>query len=473
MLKLLVNDSQSYWDVTLQHALITYNTTLHSQLGMSPADFIVCKAHECDHKLPVAAEVVKTWNEGHIKYEPYQIGQKVLHKITRIGHQVKYKLQSRYSGPYIICKVQSNGVSYVLEHCISGERKKAHHTQVRPWYEPPEYLQRYFDAWGEDESKVMEREEVTSSSSEGMGGMIGDSIDSTKDMGETESTATSSLSISEQSDESDDERTDRVWLEEDKQNSGLCGNISGRDSDTSQQIKVAKKKYCKSRLSKSLPVRKLGITKDLAHLHCSEVITSMDDGIVEEMYVKMNMDYNNYRLAFQDLDWDMSEPEWEREIKEHEIKENKMSTPIGPLKEHKKKSESGFSGFHTVEIEFIDWVDQSLFVQEELVNKVIQSVEEDKQERWDRTSGEASEFGGFENEIGEEQNMIKLQVLQKLKDQLKHVRRSISGYVSNDSKERQLWRTRCGNTDMNSEALDSEVSDILYPLTAGRSGRKK
>ena len=60
LLKSLVNDSQTDWDVTLHHALITYNTTLHSQLSMSPADFIMCKAHECDHNLPVAAEVVKT-----------------------------------------------------------------------------------------------------------------------------------------------------------------------------------------------------------------------------------------------------------------------------------------------------------------------------------------------------------------------------------------------------------------------------
>ena len=46
-----------------------------------------------------------------------------------------------------------------------------------------------------------------------------------------------------------------------------------------------------------------------------------------------------------------------------------------------------------------------------------------------------SELGGFENEIGKEQPMIKHQVLQKLKDQLKCLRRSISGYVSIDSRE--------------------------------------
>ena len=98
-------------------------------------------------------------------------------------------------------------------------------------------------------------------------------------------------------------------MKEEKQNSGPSRIISEHGSDTSHQIKAAKENYCKSRLSKSLPVRKLEITKDLAQLHSSEVIISMDDGIVEEMYVKMNMDYNNHRLAFQELDWNMSEPE--------------------------------------------------------------------------------------------------------------------------------------------------------------------
>ena len=52
-------DSQSWYD-HLPKAVMVYNSTLHAELGMSPSDFLLAKAHQCMGN-PMVAAVTEPW----------------------------------------------------------------------------------------------------------------------------------------------------------------------------------------------------------------------------------------------------------------------------------------------------------------------------------------------------------------------------------------------------------------------------
>lgn len=89
--------------------------------------------------MPVPADSIQLWKDSHPNFQSFEIGQKVIQKIPRIGNKLVDKLERKYSGPYTISKVQSNGVSYEITDA-NGNTFKVHHQQLRLWREIPQYL---------------------------------------------------------------------------------------------------------------------------------------------------------------------------------------------------------------------------------------------------------------------------------------------------------------------------------------------
>lgn len=165
LLKGLVNNNPLTWDKELPTALVIYNSTKHSRLGISPSHFLLTKSHDIDNPLPVDADTLETWKEGHPKFTPYKLGEKVAYKINKIGHQLKYKLGGKYLGPFEIIKIQPNGVTYEIRNSKDSDNiTKVHHKQIKPWKEPPSYLKRHLEVNDGSEPEVSTKDGSSSGS---------------------------------------------------------------------------------------------------------------------------------------------------------------------------------------------------------------------------------------------------------------------------------------------------------------------
>ena len=85
------------------------------------------------------------WKPGHPRFAPFEINQKVVLRVAKVGNRLGYKFQERCKGHYKVRKVQPNGVTYEIENCTSAEVVRAHHKQLRQWKDPPEYLKPFID----------------------------------------------------------------------------------------------------------------------------------------------------------------------------------------------------------------------------------------------------------------------------------------------------------------------------------------
>ena len=147
LLKGIVSKS-SEWDTALPKTVIIYNSTIHSQTGMSPSDRLLKDAHKMENNLPIKESTASVWEAGHPKFSPYETGQKVLKQIQRTGNLLKNKLEPRFEGPYHIIKVQPNKLTYVIvkELGSSTQRElKVHYKQIKLFAEIPEYLRDYIN----------------------------------------------------------------------------------------------------------------------------------------------------------------------------------------------------------------------------------------------------------------------------------------------------------------------------------------
>ena len=141
----------THWDKHITQVLITYNNTHHSSIDSSPSQFILKKQHLTRDPLPVDAEAMNTWKEGHINFKSFTVGQKVAYKIQVIGNQAKDKLKQKYIGPCEVTKIQSNKVTYEI---LMPDRtvRKVHHRQLKEWFELPAYLRTYTGLLKDDET---------------------------------------------------------------------------------------------------------------------------------------------------------------------------------------------------------------------------------------------------------------------------------------------------------------------------------
>lgn len=137
-LKGTVQENPKDWDVAMAKAVIIYNNTWHAVIRETPVNCILAKSHNIDDTVPIDAAVVDTWKEAHPNFHSFAVGQRVAMKINRIGNQLKWKLDRKFTGPWTVSKIQSNGVSYEVS---DGDKTvKAHHRQLKPWFDLPDYL---------------------------------------------------------------------------------------------------------------------------------------------------------------------------------------------------------------------------------------------------------------------------------------------------------------------------------------------
>jgi hypothetical protein len=137
-----LTDKQSNWDQYLTQAIITYNNTLHSELNLSPSSFLLNKSH-CCNSLPLldVNKIQQYWKTGHNKYSPFEIGQEVLMKIPTKGNLTIDKLSVKYKGPFLVEKVNSNNVTYILTNPkVTNSVIRAHHSDLYPYKTVPFYL---------------------------------------------------------------------------------------------------------------------------------------------------------------------------------------------------------------------------------------------------------------------------------------------------------------------------------------------
>ena len=128
----------SSWDEYVAKAVVIYNATYHSEIRMSPRDYLLTKAHSHNCTPPVATQ--QWMGDTHTKVVSFRKGQKVLRKVVMKGRLLQDKLGARFEGPFFIKKVNENKVTYIISDCETEKETRAHHSQLRPYHEPPAYL---------------------------------------------------------------------------------------------------------------------------------------------------------------------------------------------------------------------------------------------------------------------------------------------------------------------------------------------
>lgn len=106
------------WDVELGKAVMSYNHTKYSELGQSPSEFLLFRAHPIVSTPVVPSSDCVFWKTGSSNFNRYVLGQLVRKKIVYKGRCVSDKLKPRYDGHYSVVTVNGNGVEFGV--CLIG-----------------------------------------------------------------------------------------------------------------------------------------------------------------------------------------------------------------------------------------------------------------------------------------------------------------------------------------------------------------
>ena len=132
--------SREKWTSWLTRAVMIYNTTYHVALEKSPAEFLLQQSHAMVSSPILSTEERAKWREGNPSFGTFKVGQKVLKRNVITGNDTTNKFKERFSGPYAVTKVNSNGVTYQVQNCGTQVEIRAHHGQLKRYVEPPKYL---------------------------------------------------------------------------------------------------------------------------------------------------------------------------------------------------------------------------------------------------------------------------------------------------------------------------------------------
>lgn len=128
------------WDVNLSKAVITYNNTLHSEIQMSPSDFLLTRSHVINNSHSSAIkDLTSNWKIGNPKFQPYKPDDLVLLKLQHKGFLNVNKLLPKFRGPFKIIKSNDNNVTYQILDDKSNVIK-VHYSQLKPYKIQPDYL---------------------------------------------------------------------------------------------------------------------------------------------------------------------------------------------------------------------------------------------------------------------------------------------------------------------------------------------
>ena len=194
------------WDENISNVVINYNNMKHSETNTSPSLCILTQQHDMKLKFPVDKEILQTWKLGHPNFCSYKVNQKVLKKVRRVGNLVRNKLEPRYEGPYIIKKVQSNGLSYEICKDDDETITKVNHRDLKTWYDVPKYLGKHLNEIQPEEPPADEDSWVTKNAGRGM--LLLSSSDSEDCSSGSDSESTSSDQLSDSSEGSSSDYSD-------------------------------------------------------------------------------------------------------------------------------------------------------------------------------------------------------------------------------------------------------------------------
>ena len=135
-----LSEHPSSWRDHLPTAVRVYNGTTHNETKMSPTRYIMTKEHTMEDIPIVTPGQRMLWEEGHPQYTPFKEGQSVLSRIFRSGRLNINKLKDKYDGPFRVVVAHQNKVTYILKDESSGQTFKVHHSQLKPWRNPPKYI---------------------------------------------------------------------------------------------------------------------------------------------------------------------------------------------------------------------------------------------------------------------------------------------------------------------------------------------
>src|SRR5678816_3631754 len=138
----MMSERENDWDYWLGKVLWAYKLTVHRATGMSPCMYVLNFEKFVKPRLGLPEGDRDVWRKGSLKFASFKVGDKVLKEVIEKGRLNVSKMREKFEGPYVVKRVMSNGVSYVLEGENDGGMKefRAHQVQLRPWREPPGYL---------------------------------------------------------------------------------------------------------------------------------------------------------------------------------------------------------------------------------------------------------------------------------------------------------------------------------------------
>jgi len=103
LLRSLTNKPGS-WDEYLPQTIISYNNTMHVELKMAPAAFLLGLSHEIISVPFIDAKKLNShWQVGNHKFKPFKLKQEVLLKIHPKGNLNVNKLTEKYQGTLYYC----------------------------------------------------------------------------------------------------------------------------------------------------------------------------------------------------------------------------------------------------------------------------------------------------------------------------------------------------------------------------------
>ena len=503
LLKGIVSSSPLTWDKELGKAVVLYNNTLHTKLGTTPSKFILQNSFKSINNLPLNADIIATWKEGHPHFSPFRLHQKVVRKVNRVGNRLSHKLKQKYEGPYEVVKVQSNGVSYEIRDLQINKIIKVHHTQLKAWKEPPNYLKKYMDELKGEGSDIEEAEEELQSTL--LGGFDSSSgsesesfcgfedgnqrannelsctpSDSSRSVsgsysGESQSEISSCLTKEESEDDVQEEIIHVEGSEIDRHSGNSeDGNDGNRQNiDTQQPRETCQKSNSMlaalieddSKVKKQVTFKENSKQIPLIDLHCSERINYEEIEVLNHREEKISSNERNCSSI--------------KSIDSHlpELNNNKISTPykeinhnsglkwsISALEENPIDEEVDSKERASIEKEItvFDWLQNTLTLQEEIIAELIESqqkevsIEEKSRKNQPNLQvdqqalpavevlGNEESFSGFgENISAKQKTSAKIQALQLMKQQLGSIRQSNEDFrFGGNEIIRQIWKNR-------------------------------
>lgn len=467
LLKGITADNPGDWDNKISRVLVMYNNTYHSQIGCSPAQFILRKSHDSTSAVPVNVETVNSWREGHAKFCSFTVGQKVAHKINRVGNLSRDKLAPKFEGPFLVTKVQSNGVTYEVRD-NRGNIHKVHHRQLKEWNDFPRYLMKYLELTGHPKSRLTSGDEAGNLTDEnapnfdsvGMPFLSSSSCNSSSDdsdSGDDDSSSTCSSSSSSISSKDDSSIRSSSDINVPRQASEIQSHVNNDCQKSDDVSNNSRDDVVDSKVRRVEPGSQeaVGEIRDNVNHDLATTRDRVDGDDVERL------DRSELNVGRQ------PEPKTSTPTRHGDI-EFQVAESLSPIIRSSCSLADRNQSF------FISWVEQSFGVQEELIDDalkeltVIESVNKMPQIHTPHYITDEVSFSGVGESVGVSRDASAVRsVLNIMKEQAARSRSIASRYQSDNNLLREIWVRRYRGSESRLDRynwLESESSDVATEL---------